>query len=112
MILAVLECLGMELSLCIVGLTVEFAPKACSWHRPRQTRRNPCHWSGGVSAWLGPIGPSYSQCWDRCVFFTSDPMILGVIECLGIELPLGVVGLAAESAGLELLVLLSPIPKY
>jgi hypothetical protein len=39
-------------------------------------------------------------------------MILGVIECLGIELPLGVVGLAAESAGLELLVLLSPIPKY
>ena len=26
----------------------------------------------------------------------SDPMILGVLECLGVELPLGVVGLVAE----------------
>ena len=44
---------------------------------------------------LDPTGPSYSQCWDSyCVLLTSDPMILGVLELLGVELPLGVVGLA------------------
>ena len=31
-----LECLGVELSLGVVGLAVEFAPKVCSGHWPRQ----------------------------------------------------------------------------
>ena len=45
----------------------------CSGHRPRQTRRNPCHWSDGIPAYLCPAGPSYSWCWDRgCFFFLSD----------------------------------------
>jgi hypothetical protein len=62
---------------------------------PGQTGRNPSHWSGGVPVCLGPTGPNYSRCWDRCcVLLTSDPMILGMLECLGVELPLGVVGLA------------------
>jgi hypothetical protein len=34
---------------------------------------------------------------DRCcVFLMSDHLILGMLECLGMELPSGVVGLAAE----------------
>jgi hypothetical protein len=41
--------------------------------------------------------PRYSQwCWDRCCVLTSDTMILGMLESLGVELSLGVVGLAAE----------------
>ena len=62
-----------------------------------QTGRNLCHWLGGVPGCLGPAGPSYSRCWCRCCGpLTSDPMILGVLECLGLGLPLSVVGLAAE----------------
>ena len=46
---------------------------------------------------LGPTGPSYFLCWGRyCVPLTSDPMILAVVGRLGVDLPLGVVGLAAE----------------
>ena len=89
--------LGVELTLGVVGLNAEFSPKVCSGHQPRQTRRDPCYWSGGVPVCLGHAGPSYSQCWDRCcVLLTSDPMILGVLELLGVALPLGVVGLAME----------------
>ena len=62
-----------------------------------QTGRNPCHWSGRVPGCLGPTGPSYFLCWGRyCVPLTSDPMILAVVGRLGVDLPLGVVGLAAE----------------
>ena len=50
LILGVLELLGLELPLGVVGLAVEFVPKVCSGHWSRQTRRNPCHWSGGVPA--------------------------------------------------------------
>jgi hypothetical protein len=52
---------------------------------PRLTGRNLCHWSGGVPVCLGPSGPSYSQGWDRCVLLTSDPLILNVLEHLGVE---------------------------
>jgi hypothetical protein len=59
-----------------------------------QTGTNPCHWSGGIPGCLGPAGPSYFRCWDRyCVLLTSDSMILVVLESLGVELPLGVIGL-------------------
>jgi hypothetical protein len=47
----------------------------------------------------GSSSPSYSRYWDRCcVLLTSDTLILGVLECLGVELSLGVVELAAEFA--------------
>ena len=54
-----------------------------------QTGRNLCYRSDRVPVCLGPTGPCYSRCWDRCVLLTSDPMILGVLESLGVELPLG-----------------------
>jgi hypothetical protein len=59
---------------------------------------SPDHWSGGVPVTQDLTGPSYSWwCWDRfCVLLTSDPMMLGLLECLGVELPLDVVELAAE----------------
>jgi hypothetical protein len=59
---------------------------------PAQTRSNLCHWLGGIPGCLSFAGPSYSQCWGSCcVLLNSDPMILGVLECLGVDLPLGVV---------------------
>ena len=82
-----LECLGVELPLGVVGLAAEFIPKGLL-RAPAQTGRN-C--SGRFPGFLGPTRPSYFQCWGRyCVLLTSDPMILGV------ELLLGVVGLVAE----------------
>ena len=36
MVLGVLEHLGVELPLSVVRLTVDFVPKVCSGHRPRQ----------------------------------------------------------------------------
>ena len=46
---------------------------------------------------LGSRWSQLSQCWDRCwILLTSDSMILGMLEHLGMELPLGVVGLAVE----------------
>jgi hypothetical protein len=93
----VLEHLVVELPLNIVGLAAEFSPKICSALQLRPERIQ-CHWSGRVPMFLDPTGTSY--CWqsfDRCcVLLTSDPMILGVLEHLGVEFPLGVVGLAAE----------------
>ena len=70
-ILGVLEQLGMELPLGIVGLAVEFVPKVCSGHQPRQTGRNLCHCSAGVPACLGLAGPSYSWCWDELFNFNK-----------------------------------------
>lgn len=68
-------------------------------HWPWQTGNKPSHWSGRVPACLVSAGPSYSQFCDICcVFLTSDPMILDVLEHLGAEMPLGVVGLASGFA--------------
>jgi hypothetical protein len=94
LILVVLELLGVELPLG-VGLVVEFEPKVCSGRRPRQTGQKPCHWSGGVPVCLGPTGHRSPGVGDKCcVLLTSDPLILVMLECLGVELSLGVVGLA------------------
>ena len=71
MVLGVLECLGVELPLGVVGLAVEFVPKVCSGHQPRQTGRNLCHCSAGVPACLGLAGPSYSWCWDELFNFNK-----------------------------------------
>ena len=89
LILGMLERLGVELCLGVMGLAAELALKVCSGRRPRQTRRNLCHWSGRVPVCLGSSGLSYSWCWDRCVLLTSDTMILGMLERLGVEFPLG-----------------------
>jgi hypothetical protein len=90
-ILGILECLGVELPLGVVGLDLEFLPKT-DWKEPV-----PLVWQSFCV--LHPSGPSYSWCWGRCcVLLTSDPLILDVLEHLGVELPLGAVGLGAESA--------------
>ena len=65
MILGVLDCLGVELTLGVVELAAEFAPKVCSGHWLRQLGKNPSHWSCRVPECLGPANPSYSRCWDR-----------------------------------------------
>ena len=80
-ILGVLEHLGVELPVGVVGQAVQFTLRA-----PAQTGRNLCNWSGGVPGCLGPTGPTYFWCWGRCcILVTSDPMILGVLECLGVK---------------------------
>ena len=62
---------------------------------PAQTGRILCHWSGGVAQCPSPTSPSYIWCWSRCyVLLTFDPMILGMLEHLGVDLSLGVVELA------------------
>ena len=86
----------MELTLGVVGLSVGVCTQGLLKSLD-QTGRIPCYWLGRVSGSLNPDGPSYSWYWDRCcVLLISDPMILGVLECLGVELPVGVVGLTAE----------------
>jgi hypothetical protein len=59
---------------------------------------NLSHWWGRLPLSLYPDGPSYFQWfWNRCcVLLTPDPKILGVLEHLGVEPPLGDVRLAAE----------------
>ena len=49
-----LEYLGVELPLGVVGLAVEFAPKVCSGH---WLRREGTH-ATGQTEFLGPAGPS------------------------------------------------------
>ena len=90
MILGMLECLGVELPLGVVGLAVQFSPIVCSGYWA-QTGSNPCHWSGRVPGSLDPTAPSWDRC---CILLTSDLMILGLLEHLGLELSLGVVRLA------------------
>ena len=49
-----------------------------------------------LGAWVPLVPVTSCVGADVCVLLTSDPMILGVLEHLGVDLPLGVVGLAAE----------------
>ena len=100
LILGMLELLlGMELSLGVVELTAEFVPKVCSGRQPRQSGSNTCHSSGGIPTCLGPQVPVTPSVGDRCcVLLTSDPLILCMLEHLGVELCLSVIGLVAEFA--------------
>jgi hypothetical protein len=50
----------------------------------------------GAQALLVPVTPVFGA--DVCVLLNSDPIILGVLELLGVDLTLGVVGLAVEFA--------------
>ena len=61
-----------------------------------QTGRNPCHCQGKGSSVPGSQGFLVTPSVRSDVVATS-PGILGVIKNLGVELPLGVVGLCAET---------------
>lgn len=94
-ILGVSEHLGFGLPLGVVGVGAESAPKVCSrcgsnWKEPvPMTGKGSCiPGSWGVPVTLG-VG---------VVVVASLPVILGVLEHLGVELPLGVVGLGVEPA--------------
>ena len=56
MVLGVLECLGEEIFLGVVGLAVELAPKVCSGHRPRQEGTCATSQADFLSAWV-PLVP-------------------------------------------------------
>jgi hypothetical protein len=47
-----LECLGMELPLCVVGLAAEFGPKACSGHQPRLEGTPATDQEGFICPWI------------------------------------------------------------
>jgi hypothetical protein len=51
-----------------------------------------------LSSWLSQNSSKSSCLWDPVILGSCDPEILGVLEHQGVELPLGVVGLAAEFA--------------
>lgn len=95
-ILGVLEHLGVELLLGFVGLAVEFGPKVCSGHWPRPEGTCVTGWMEFLGAWI-PLVPVTSSIGTDVV--SSSPLILwylGMLEPLGVELTLGVLGLAAE----------------
>ena len=48
-----------------------------------------------LGAWV-PLVPVTPGVGADVVSYTSEPMILGMLEHLGVDLPLGVLGLAAE----------------
>ena len=99
-----LGCLGVEFSLCVVGLAAEICAQSLL-RAPAQTGQNLSQRLGGVPESLDPTGSSYSWwCWNRCyVRLISEPMILSVLECLGVELPLGILGPAEEICAQSLL---------
>jgi hypothetical protein len=95
-ILDMLKHLGVELLLGVVGLAVDFATKVWTGHWPKLEAT-----CATVQAeFLGAqdlLVPVTSWCWGRCcVLLTSNPMILGMSEYLGVKLPLGVAGLAKD----------------
>ena len=56
-----------------------------------QTRRNPCRWPGWGSCVPGSQGDPVTP--DVEADVVASPVILGMLEYLGVKLPLGVVGL-------------------
>ena len=95
-ILGILEFLGVELPLA-VGVASEFAPKICSWRWP--ARQEGACATGLVEflhAWVPLVLVTPTVGDSCCVFLPCDPLILGQLEHLGVELPLGVLGLAVE----------------
>jgi hypothetical protein len=86
-ILGVLEHLRVELSLGVVGLAVEFTPKFCSGQLLRQEGTHSTGLVGFVGPWilLVPVTPGVGT-----DIVSSDTMILGILERLGIQLPLSV----------------------
>jgi hypothetical protein len=89
----VLEHLEVELPLGVLGLGAEPVPKVCSAHNLRPEGICATGWAG-VLASLDTGGSSYSRfCAD---IVASSPVILGMLEHLGVKLLLGDMGLGEE----------------
>ena len=95
MILGVSEHLGVRLPLRVVGVGAEPAPKSApgagsNWKEPVPLASWGflCPWIPGV-----PVIPSVGA-----YVVASSPVVLGMLEHLGVELLLGVVGLCTEPA--------------
>ena len=75
MVLGILELLGVDLPLGVMEMAVEFTPKVCSGHWPRQAGTHPLvrwsSWEPG-SRWC----QLFSVLEQMCVLLTSDPLIL------------------------------------
>lgn len=95
MILGMLECLGIELLLDVMGLGEELGHNVCSGHQLRPVRICATGWVG-VPMSLDLASPSFFCCCVRADNVGPSPMILGMLEYLGIELLLDVVGLGEE----------------
>jgi hypothetical protein len=95
MILGMLEHPGVQLLLDVVGLGVDLVPKVCSRHQLRleETCTTGCSCSClPESCWSQLL--SVFVCWSRCYGLLAYDS--GLVESLGIELLLDVVGLDAE----------------
>jgi hypothetical protein len=92
-VLGVLEYLRVALSPDVVGLGAEFVPKVCLGHLLRLEgicEIGPVEFLG---AWV-PLDPVTPDLGAVILSSSSDTMILGVLECLGVDL--GFVGLGTE----------------
>ena len=96
-ILSVSEYLGVVLLLGVVGVGRNRArvPQVCSGHRLRPEITSVTGWAG-VPASLDPGDPVIPGAGADVL--ASSPVILGVLEHLGVKLPLGLVELGAEPA--------------
>jgi hypothetical protein len=73
LVLGMLESLGVELFLSVVGLAVELVPNVCSWHHPRPEGTCATGQAEFLGAWF-PLVPANSVVWADVV--SSLPMIL------------------------------------
>ena len=83
----------MELFLGVVGIFVELLPKFCSGHYLRLEGTSPTGRTEFLGAWV-PLLPVTAGVGEDVT--SSSPLILDVLEHLGVGLVLGVVTLAAE----------------
>jgi hypothetical protein len=100
LILGVLECLEVSCLWVLYDWLQSLLPRSAQGTGP--DRLEGTHATGlaeFLHAWV-PLPVQVTPCVGGrcCVLLTSDPLILGTLEHLGVELPLGVVGLAAEFA--------------
>jgi hypothetical protein len=91
----VLEHLRVKFLLVVVGLGVKLALNICSGYRLKPEGTCDTGWAG-VPVFLAPTGPVSSSVGGDVV--GSLPVILGILENLGVELFLDVVGLGEELA--------------
>ena len=68
-----LECLGVELPLGVVELSVDFVPKVCSGHRTREEGTHASGHAKFLGAWV-PLVPVTSGVWAAVVSYS--PLLL------------------------------------
>ena len=81
---------GASSGCCRTDCLQSYTPKVCSGHWPRPEGNNATGWAEFLGAWVLPASVTPGVGTD-VVSSASNAMILGVLECLGVELPLGVV---------------------